>query len=105
MDKFEQILSDMRKMSADEQAKAVEGLKPKCICPGCPTYTNCAKNAKELLFCTIGKSFMCIDREKECMCPKCPNTLELGLKHNFFCTRGAEKAQRYEKALWGTRML
>ncbi len=105
MDKFEQILSDLRKMSAEEQAKTYDGLKPKCICPGCPTYTNCAKNAKELLFCAYGKSFLCIDREKTCMCPNCPVTAELGLKKNFFCTRGAEKAQRYENALWGTKMV
>ncbi len=104
MDTFESVMKAMKEMSPAEAAKAMEGLRGRCICGGCPTYTNCAKNAKELIFCANGKSFMCIPAEKECICPSCPVTKDLGLKNKFFCTRGAEKAQRYEHALWGTKI-
>ncbi len=52
-----------------------------------------------------GKSFMCITNEKGCICPDCPVTKEYGLKNTFFCMKGAEKAQRYENSLWGTKMV
>ena len=104
MDKFEEGAQAMAKMPMPEQMKWANEKKGVCICPKCPTYTNCAKNAKELLFCITGKSFMCIPAEKGCKCPDCPLTPELGLKCKSFCTRGAEKAQRYEHALWGTKM-
>ena len=64
-----------------------------------------AKNAKEMLFCWNGKSFMCISFEKKCLCPTCPVTGDLGLKKQSFCTRGSEKAQRYEHTLWGTKVI
>ena len=31
-------------------------------------------------------------------------TAEFGLKNKSFCMKGAEKAQRYEHALWGTKI-
>ena len=105
MDTFETLMKQMKDMSAAEQAKWVETTKALCTCPGCPTYTNCAKNNKELFFCWMGKSFMCIPAEKGCICPSCPVTKAAGLKNTSFCTRGAEKAQRYEHALWGTKMV
>lgn len=105
MDKFEEAMKTTAKMPVAEQMKAIEGMRGSCICPGCPTYTNCAKNAREILFCVTGKSFMCIPAEKGCKCPDCPITTEMGLKYQSFCTRGAEKAQRYEHAIWGTRMV
>lgn len=48
---------------------------------------------------------MCINGEKACIYPTCPVTPVLGLKSKFYCTRGSEKAQRYEHALWGTRII
>ena len=105
MDKFEETAKMMAKMPPAEMMKAIEMKKEMCTCPKCPTYTNCAKNAKELLFCNAGKSFMCISDEKGCICPTCPVAMEMGLKHKFFCTKGSEKAQRYEGTLWGTKMV
>ncbi len=104
MDTFEHILKDFPGMTPEQQKKLVDGLKPMCICPTCPTHTTCAKNANELLFCWNGKSFMCIDREKGCYCPNCPVVPEIGLRHKNFCTRGSEKAQRYERTLWGSTL-
>jgi hypothetical protein len=105
MDKFEQMAQVMAKMPPAEQVNAMEMKKGMCTCPKCPTYTNCAKNAKELLFCNTGKSFMGISEEKGCICPTCPVAMDMGLKHKLFCTRGPEKTQRYEGALWGTKMV
>jgi hypothetical protein len=105
MDKFEETMHAMMKMPADQQAAKMDELKKMCNCPGCPTYTHCAKEANEILFCANGKSFMCIDIEKECICPKCPVSAQLGLKYNHFCTRGAEKAQRFEHTIWGAKMV
>ena len=105
MDKFEETAQMMAKMPPAEMMKAIEMKKEMCTCSKCPTYTNCAKNAKELLFCNAGKSFMCIPDEKGCICPTCPVAMDMGLKHSFFCTKGSEKAQRYEGTLWGTKMV
>ncbi len=105
MDKFEQLLHDVSKMAPDQAKNAVDGLKAMCTCPACPTYTTCAKKANELLFCWNGKSFMCIDKEKDCICPSCPVTKEAGLKYKHFCTRGAEKALRYEHTIWGSTLV
>jgi hypothetical protein len=65
MDKFEQMVQMWQKKTPEEQKKGLEMEKGKCICPNCPTYTTCAKNAKELLFCATGKSFMCIVEDKD----------------------------------------
>jgi hypothetical protein len=95
----------MAGMSEQERAEAGKKYAAMCTCPSCPTYNHCAKKANELLYCASGKSFMCISEEKECICPSCPVTPGFGLKHTSFCTRGSEKAQRYEKAIWGTKMI
>ena len=104
MTKFKEKLEGIKKMSDEERAAAVENLKSMCICPTCPSYTECAKDASEKLFCWTGKSFMCIAFEKGCLCPQCPVAAELGLNNTSFCTRGSEKAQRYEHTIWGAEM-
>ncbi|MDI6719993.1 MAG: DUF2769 domain-containing protein [Methanomicrobiales archaeon] len=103
MDKFEQILLSMKEMSPEDLKKTLEDRRNMCLCPGCPTYTRCAKEADEKFFCNTGKSFMCIDTEVACLCPTCPVWTDMGLKYKFFCTRSSEKAQRYENTIWGTR--
>ena len=104
MDKFEQMMKDVKGTSPAQLDKDMEKYKGICNCPKCPTHTICAKNAKEQVFCLVGKSFMCISDQKVCICPTCPLTQEFVLKHTSFCIKGAEKAQRYENALWGTKI-
>jgi hypothetical protein len=104
MDKFEQMMKDVKGTSPAQLNKDMEKYKDICHCMMCPTHTTCAKNAKERVFCLVGKSFMCISEQKACICPTCPLTQEFGLKHTSFCMKGAEKAQRYEQALWGTKI-
>ena len=104
MDKFEQMMKDVKGTSPAQLKKDMEKYTAICNCIMCPTHTTCAKNAKELVFCLVGKSFMCISEQKTCICPTCALTRECGLKHTSFCMTGAEKAQRYEHALWGTKI-
>jgi hypothetical protein len=104
MDVFEQRMKAEKGMSPAEVKNGMENYNGMCTCPKCPTFTACAREAEERLFCLQGKSFMCISGEKGCICPKCPVTPALGLKYRFFCTKGAEKTQRYEHALWGTKV-
>jgi flagellar biosynthesis component FlhA len=94
LNKFEQVTQMMAKMSEEERMKVVEAKKNLCICGGCPSYTQCAGEKEELLYCTLGKSPACITEEKGCICPQCPITDQMGLKHEYYCTKGSEKEQR-----------
>lgn len=94
MDKFEQAMQQMAKMSKEEMNAWVESSKKVCICPGCPTYNDCARDAKELLYCALGKSMNCMVRGVTCICPDCPVTEQLDLRYNFYCLRGTEKTLR-----------
>jgi hypothetical protein len=102
MDIFEQRVKVEKGMLSTELKKGREKCKGMCIFPQCPIHTSFALDAKELLFCIQRKSFTCISAKKGCICPKCLVTQKLSLKYRFFCTKGAEKARRYEHALWGT---
>lgn len=104
MDTFEKTMESVSKKTPKEQADLIADFKSKCPCPTCPTYNNCASKAGEKLFCINGKSFMCISDDKGCACPQCPIGKEVGLKHQKFCLRGSEMAQRYESTLWGTSL-
>ena len=94
MDKFELMMQQIPKLSEEDQAKKIDDQKKLCICEGCPTYNECAGTKDELLYCVLGKSPNCIDKEVTCLCPDCPISEQLGLTKQFFCTRGSEKAQR-----------
>jgi len=96
MDKFEQLISDVGKMSAGDQEKAIAEYKGSCVCPTCPTWNKCAENANEKLFCVTGKSEACITERKGCMCPTCPlaQSLDVGVERTTFCLNGSEMEQR-----------
>ncbi len=103
MDKFENTMMTISKMSAADRKKIVKEKTDMCICPDCPTYTDCAKKAQERLFCIHGTSFVCISQEIDCLCPGCPVAADMGLLSNFFCTRGAEAVQRWTRGLMGKK--
>lgn len=96
MDKFEQLMDDVSKMSAGEQNNAVKEYKGSCICQTCPTWNKCAEDSDEKLFCVIGKSESCITDLKGCMCPTCPlaQSLDVGKERNTYCMNGSEMEQR-----------
>lgn len=77
-----------------------ENLK-KCLCKGCPSYTECMGDKKEGLFCARWKS-ECEVEEDECLCEQCPIDAEYKLTarldlmekkilklNQFYCMKGA----------------
>ncbi len=102
MDKFVSLVKEMKNLPLAEQEKLIEEKKEACICPKCPSFNKCAIVEREKLFCLLGRSFLCISYEEGCNCPTCPIAKEAGLEHKYFCTRGDEKGQRYEKSVWGS---
>lgn len=94
LDKFEEVMQMMAKQSDEEKMKTIDKNKSLCICKECPTYNKCAKEKGELLYCSFGASPTCITEEIACICSGCPLTMNMGLKNEYFCTRGSEKEQR-----------
>ena len=62
-----------------------------CVCRTCPSYFDCGER---LAFCLweSGKS-KCMMIERGCICPGCPVQQQMGLLHEYYCTRGSEKEQ------------
>jgi hypothetical protein len=59
----------------------------KCACPRCPTYDECAKEKREVLYCAKGKS-ACTLPNKGCICAACPLWEQYELEKGFFCFYG-----------------
>lgn len=78
-------------MPPDEMEEKKKTVIELCTCPRCPSYVECDEKGG-FCFPTIGKSG-CIESEKGCICPGCPVTEKIGLKNNFYCTRGSENEQ------------
>jgi len=93
MDKFEETNAKMARMSPAELKTTVDGLMARCICGKCPTFNDCMKGKKEGLYCALGKSG-CTVTKKACLCPTCPVTPIVGLKHGYYCIKGSEKEIR-----------
>jgi hypothetical protein len=104
MDMFEKKLREIRALKVSGQDHMLARYSNMCICPTCLNHNTCAMSRHEWFYCFTAKSFLCIDFERTCICSTCPVTKETGLKHEFFCTRGSETAQRYQNALWGTKI-
>ncbi len=62
-------------------------MRPRCICPRCPTYDDCARKGNQLLFCMEGKSGCRLQRYG-CICPSCPVEKEQGFTGVYFCISG-----------------
>lgn len=94
--KFEDLIDELNKMSNVDRTKLIKKLKKDCICHECPTYNNCTRKSKELLFCISGKS-KCPIEEKTCLCPQnCNIYQKYDLKLSFYCSRGSELERRDE---------
>jgi hypothetical protein len=99
MDRFEQAMQNMAKISPQEGMRMLQELKGKCMCGQCPTYSAAAGAAGEGFFCGTGKSFGHITAQVNCLCAGCPVKGELGLRFGFYCLKGSEKALRYDQSL------
>lgn len=96
MDRFEaEVLKIMEKSEKDKE-KSINSLKKQCICPKCPTYNDCAKNAGEGLYCVLGKSEKCLENDIGCICPDCPlaQAMGVGTVFNTYCIKDSEMEQR-----------
>jgi hypothetical protein len=93
MDTFEEIMQKMASMSDAERREVMEKNQARCVCAKCPTYDDCSKGKGELLYCVTGKS-SCTLSKTGCICPTCPVTQEIGLKHAYYCTAGSESEIR-----------
>jgi hypothetical protein len=98
-DPYNKIQKMMLGMPREQQMQKIAELMKMCTCPQCPTFNDCAKNAMEGLFCSMGRSFHCISENKGCICPNCPVAKQMGLKNMSFCLMGNEKTQRYDAML------
>ncbi len=78
-------------MKPEKRRAEYAAMRARCPCPTCPTYTECAKEREEKMFCIYGMTPDCIVRELKCICKKCPVHAELGFRGMRYCTRGAEK--------------
>jgi hypothetical protein len=93
MDKFESAMADQAMLSGMERKHLEKESAGRCLCPTCPTYADCAKKKKELMFCFGGKSG-CIVTSKGCHCPGCPIKADFGLTNIYFCLNGTEREIR-----------
>ena len=94
VDKFVEMMAKMQKMSKAEIDEQMEKSRALCVCGKCPTYTDCMKAKNELLYCATGKS-ACRDVPKiGCICPTCPITRALELRHAYYCVSGSERELR-----------
>lgn len=68
----------------------------KCICPTCPTYTQCSRDKEELLFC-CGKpcKSSCDHQKNGCICGSCSVHSENSLGKYYYCMNGFQ--DRIEK--------
>jgi hypothetical protein len=90
MDAYERMFKELDSRVRGDRGAEIEGLRAECICPDCPTYTKCAGDAGELLYCFLGRSKECINEELGCNCPDCPVAGRAGLKNIYFCLKGSE---------------
>ncbi|MEI8330429.1 MAG: DUF2769 domain-containing protein [Methanomicrobiales archaeon] len=60
MDRFEEAVKAVGTIPNDQLMEAIVKNNKLCTCPVCPTYNNCAKTGKELLFFATDESFICI---------------------------------------------
>ncbi|MFA6096520.1 MAG: DUF2769 domain-containing protein [Candidatus Paceibacterota bacterium] len=61
-----------------------------CLCANCPTYNDCAREKKEILFCSQanGKG-TCAYKMQGCICPVCVVYKKNGLDASFYCIYGS----------------
>ena len=95
MDKFEELMHELSEMSEEERSAKIKELEVDCVCPICPTFNQCAKEAGENIFCIRGKS-NCIETQKGCICPNCTFAFKykIGVLNNFYCINGGELERR-----------
>jgi len=90
-------------MDEKEKNQLIEELREECICHTCPTYNNCTRKSKELLYCILGSSD-CPIHKRKCQCPEeCPVYQKYGFKSSFYCLKNKDIKKNkliYEKKVY-----
>ena len=47
MDKFDQLIEELKQMTYNDRNNTVKKYKESCICETCPTYNKCAADANK----------------------------------------------------------
>ncbi len=93
--RFEDVMKAMKKMSPGEIQAAMDENANLCICPSCPTYVGTGES--KVFFCGMAQSEI-ISEEKGCTCPDCPVTEKMGLRWQYYCTKGTGGEQLAQEA-------
>lgn len=67
-----------------------EELRKRCICLRCPSYAECVRDEKQLLFCIEGKA-RCSLEKYGCICGDCPVHKSKGFSDYYYCITGKAK--------------
>jgi len=70
----------------------IGNLRSSCVCTKCPSYGECARNAKELFFCFEGKANCTLERYG-CVCSLCPVPKAKNFSGGYFCIGGKAKTK------------
>ncbi len=95
MDTFDETMKILKNAGPEDKKIKMDRFASLCACGSCPSYTECAKNDQEGIFCLMGNSFRCINQINGCNCPTCPVEQKLSMKDNMYCMKGSEFENRY----------
>ena len=70
----------------------IGNLRSSCVCTKCPSYGECARNAKELFFCFEGKANCTLERYG-CVCGLCSVPKAKSFSGTYFCIAGKAKTK------------
>ncbi len=59
----------------------------RCLCGRCPSFSECAQERGEGLYCGVGKS-ECISETLGCLCAQCPVSKHSQLCASYYCLHG-----------------
>ncbi|MDW5563716.1 MAG: DUF2769 domain-containing protein [Methanomassiliicoccus sp.] len=97
MSAFDRIVKELESRTGGDREAELNEFRAQCVCPDCPTYTKCAGDAGELLYCFLGRSGECITEEMGCNCPDCPLAARAELVNIYYCINGSEVEMRKEQ--------
>lgn len=96
------IKERLNEMDLKEKNDLIQELRNDCICHTCPTYNNCTRESKELLYCFLGSSD-CPIHERKCLCPtRCSVYTRFNLNSSFYCSFNKKNKDRliYNKKVY-----
>lgn len=85
---FEEKIKIMDVMTEQQKNEGLEQIKFICkdYCGKCPSQNGTGET--NFAFCSIGKSSL-ITEKKGCLCKVCPVTKMMGLRWEYYCTKGS----------------